>query len=70
MRAVGVTLTEDFFDTVDEWRRFMTDRDSADVQALLDTTEGYIEWTQEQAGTDTRTATTTPTLGMQDDIPF
>lgn len=50
MRATGVTLTEDFFDAADEWRGLMTDRDSSDVQALLDTTEGYIDWVQAQTG--------------------
>lgn len=50
MRATGVVLGDDFFDAADEWRGLMTDRESAEVQALLDATEGYIEWTQEQAG--------------------
>lgn len=70
MRATGVTLTDDFFDAADEWRRFMSDRDSSEVQALLDATEGYVEWTQAQAG-QAGQPKQTATFDVQDtDIPF
>lgn len=70
MRASGVTLTDDFFDAADEWRRFMSDRDSSEVQALLDATEGYIEWAQAQAGQPKQTGQTAKFEVQDTDIPF
>ena len=70
-RVVGVTLTDDFFDEADDWRKLMTDRDSQGVQALLDTTEGYLAWEQGKDGVaDTTESTTSKHLGVQSDIPF